>query len=277
MTPSATPATASPAGRAAPARRSRLLLAAAAAAVLALSACGGDSDADENGASGGGEDVTLTVLAAASLTDVFDAAGEVYEEEHPGTTLRFSYGGSQDLVAQIRQGAPADVLATASTETMESLAGQTDAPETFARNALTIVTPPDNPGQVASLADLADPGLRLVLAAEDVPAGHYGREILDRQHLEVSPDSEETDVRSVLSKVQLGEADAGLVYTTDAIAAGEDSVRAVPIPEDQNITAAYPAAALTGSEHHDAAAEFVAWLLSDEAQGLLRDAGFQAP
>ena len=274
--PCPAPAARPRAGHGTPAPRPLALLAAAVAALLTLTACGGDAHGPADGTAPGHE-VTLTVLAAASLTEVFDAAGEAYRETHPGTRLRFSYAGSQELAAQVRQGAPADVLATADTGTMASVADRTDEPRIFARNALTLVTPPGNPAGVERLADLADPDLRLVLAAEEVPAGRYGRQLLDRQQLRVSPDSEENDVRSVLGKVQLGEADAGLVYTTDALAAGEDAVHVVPIPEEQNITAAYPVAALTDSAHHEAAADFAGWLLGPEAQRLLRDAGFQAP
>ena len=261
-----------------PARRRALLaLTAATAALLTtLTACGGSGADDANGG-GGEEEVTLTVLAAASLTDVFTAAQELYAEEHPEVTLEFSFAGSQELVAQVEQGAPADALVTADTATMDGVAELTAAePVVIARNALTIVTPPDNPAGVDSLADLADPELRLVLAAPEVPAGRYGRQVLDAQGIDAAPDSEEANVRAVLGKVRLGEADAGLVYVTDAASAGDD-VATVAIPEDQNVTAEYPAAALTDAAHPAEAAEFVEWLGSDEARALLGDAGFQAP
>ncbi|WP_059013230.1 molybdate ABC transporter substrate-binding protein [Streptomyces specialis] len=239
-------------------------------AAVACGSDGGDGDSD------GGGSVTLTVLAAASLTDVFTEAGEVYEEAHPGVTVRFSFAGSQELAAQVTQGAPADVLVTADTRTMADVADETAEPEIIARNELVIVTPPGNPADVTSLADLADPGLRLVLAAPEVPAGRYGQRILDAQGLEVTPDSQEPNVRAVLGKVELGEADAGLVYVTDATAAGDD-VRAVPIPAGQNIVADYPAAALNGSDHPERAQEFVDWLAPPEVRALLPDAGFRSP
>ncbi|MFD5320525.1 molybdate ABC transporter substrate-binding protein [Streptomyces sp. NPDC127098] len=259
-----------------PVRRPLLALTAATAALLTVAtACGGSGADDANG--GGDEEVTLTVLAAASLTDVFTAAQELYAEEHPEVTLEFSFAGSQELVAQVEQGAPADALVTADTATMDGVADLTAAePVVIARNALTIVTPPDNPAGVDSLDDLADPGLRLVLAAPEVPAGRYGRQILDAQGIDAAPDSEEANVRAVLGKVRLGEADAGLVYVTDATSAGDD-VATVAIPEDRNVTAEYPAAALADAEHPAEAAEFVEWLGSDEARALLGDAGFQAP
>jgi molybdate transport system substrate-binding protein len=240
-----------------------------ATAVAALAACGGD------GGDGSGE-TALTVLAASSLTDVFEEAGEVYEREHPGVELSFSFAGSQELAAQVRQGVPADVLVTADTQTMDGLAGETGDPVVIARNELTIVTPPGNPAAVETLAGLAAPGLRLVLAAPEVPAGRYGQEILDRQGIDASPVSEEPSVRAVLSKVQLGEADAGLVYVTDAAVAG-DAVHTVPIPDGQNVTASYPAAPLDSSGQPAQARAFVDWLGGETAQRLLRDAGFLAP
>ncbi|MFI7272530.1 molybdate ABC transporter substrate-binding protein [Streptomyces sp. NPDC049879] len=262
----------------------RALPAVLAAALLA--ACGSDDASDGDGApaggaspsggSGGGS-VELTVLAAASLTDVFEDAKEVYEDANPQVSLRFSFAGSQELAAQVQEGAPADVLVTADTTTMDGVADLTDDPAVIARNALTLVTPPDDPGGVDELADLADEDLRLVLAAPEVPAGRYGREILDRLGIDARPDSEEPNVRAVLGKVELGEADAGLVYVTDATAAGADAVRAVPIPEEDNVLAAYPAAAVTDSENADAAQDFVDWLLTDEAQEVLAGAGFLAP
>ncbi|KAB8171254.1 molybdate ABC transporter substrate-binding protein [Streptomyces sp. 3MP-14] len=248
------------------------------AVVLGLAGCGSDdaNDASGGGGADGGSEVTLTVLAAASLTDVFEEAGAAYEAENPGTTLRFSFAGSQELVAQLDGGAPADVLVTADTDTMASAAELTGEPSVIARNALTIVTPPDNPAGVDGLADLADPELRLVLAAPEVPAGRYGQEILAAAGVAAEPDSLEANVRAVLGKVQLGEADAGLVYVTDATVAG-DEVHVVPIPEDQNVVAEYPAAALNDSEHPDEAAAFVAWLNEEAARGLLAEAGFLAP
>jgi molybdate transport system substrate-binding protein len=249
-------------------RPARALAAAATLLAAVLAACGGSD--------GGSGETTLTVLAASSLTDVFEEAGQAYERDHPDVRLSFSFAGSQELASQVRQGVPADVLVTADTETMDGVAGETGEPVLIARNGLTIVTPPGNPGGVASPADLADPGLRLVLAAPEVPAGRYGQEILDRQGIDASPDSEEPNVRAVLAKVRLGEADAGLVYVTDAAVAGE-GVETVPIPQDQNVTAAYPAATLDGAGNPGQAGDFVDWLAGDQAQRLLRDAGFLAP
>ncbi|RBM11886.1 molybdate ABC transporter substrate-binding protein [Streptomyces sp. PT12] len=244
---------------------------------LPLAACGSDDADDDEGEGGGaGGETTLTVLAAASLTDVFEVAGALYEEASPGVTVRFSFAGSQELAAQVTQGVPADVLVTADTETMAGVEGETGEPTVIARNELTIVTPPGNPAGIDAIDDLADPAINLVLAAPEVPAGRYGREILDRAGVDARPDSEEPNVRAVLGKVQLGEADAGLVYVTDAASAGDD-VLTVPIPEEQNTVAEYPAATLDGADSPDEAAAFVEWLNGAEAQALLNDAGFLAP
>lgn len=154
--------------------------------------------------------------------------------------------------------------------------GDHGAPAVIARNELVIVTPPGNPAGVTDLAGLGRDGLRLVLAAPEVPAGRYGEEILDRAGVTVTPVSQEPNVRAVLSKVRLAEADAGLVYATDAASAG-DAVDTFPIPAGQNVVAEYPAAVLNSTAHPDEAAAFVAWLGSAPAQELLTDAGFAAP
>ncbi|MBB1246022.1 molybdate ABC transporter substrate-binding protein, partial [Streptomyces durbertensis] len=240
--------------------RRRLLGAALALLLTApLAACGGGGDGTADGA-----DTRLTVLAAASLTDVLRTAGAAYEKEHERTRVRFSFAGSQELVAQVRQGAPADVLVTADTDSMDTLAGRTGDPAVVARNRLVIAVAKGNPERVGGLADLARPGLKVVLAAPEVPAGRYAREVLDRQKAEVTSVSDEPNVRAALSKVELGEADAGLVYATDA--AASDRVDTVVVPDKQNVDVAYPAAVLKDSAHGKAAAGFVEWLNSPAAR-----------
>ncbi|MBE9499201.1 molybdate ABC transporter substrate-binding protein [Streptomyces sp. GKU 257-1] len=255
-----------------PTPRRALAALGAAALLLPLAACGDDSDER----SGGGGKTELTVLGAASLTDVFKAAGKAYEKEHPGTRVKFSFAGSQALAAQVEQGVPADVLATADTTTMRGVRSETGKPAVFARNRLVIATGEGNPKRVKSLEDLTDSSLKVVLAAPEVPVGRYGKQVLEAQKLKVEPVSQEPDVRAVLGKVELGEADAGLVYKTDA-ATVPGKVDAVDIPDRQNAIASYPAATLKSSGHREAAAEFVHWLSTPPAQKLLRKAGFQQP
>ncbi|EST39043.1 hypothetical protein N566_04185 [Streptomycetaceae bacterium MP113-05] len=240
-----------------------------------LAACSSGSDRTDTGGDGVAKK-DITVLAASSLTDVFDAAGTEYEKSHPDTRITFSFAGSQVLAAQVSQGAPADVLATANTRTMESVGDDTGQPVIFARNRLVIVVREGNPEDIDGLEDLTDPGLKVVLAAPEVPVGGYSKKILDREGLDVEPVSRETNVRAVLSKVELGEADAGLVYRTDAVTA-PGKVDAVAVPDGRNEIAKYPVATLNASEHSEAAQEFVGWLTGADAQRVLREAGFQKP
>ncbi|MEU5542861.1 molybdate ABC transporter substrate-binding protein [Streptomyces sioyaensis] len=250
-----------------------------AALLVPLTACGGKDDAkkDEGATkSGGAAEADLTVLAASSLTDVFKKAGAVYEKEHPGTKVNFSFAGSQELAAQVKNGAPADALVTADTKTMDGLKADAGKPTVIAKNRLVIVTGAGNPKKIAHLKDLTASKLKVVLAASQVPVGRYSKQVLDAQKLTVEPVSQEPNVRAVLSKVELGEADAGLVYKTDA-ATAPDKVAAVAIPDAQNAVASYPAATLKSSQHSAAAAAFVKWLSTPEAQKILQQAGFQKP
>ncbi|WP_329113476.1 molybdate ABC transporter substrate-binding protein [Streptomyces sp. NBC_01353] len=250
-----------------------------AALLVSLAACGNDtkdSNAKATESASGTPKANLTVLAAASLTDVFKTAGAAYEKAHPGTKVTFSFAGSQELAAQVKQGAPADALVTADTKTMNGLKADTGTPIVIAKNRLVIATVEGNPKKVDELKDLGDTQLKVVLAAPEVPAGRYSKKILDAQKITVKPVSQEPNVRAVLSKVELGEADAGLVYKTDAEKSA-DKVDAVEIPDAQNAIAEYPAATLKASKNSEAAAAFVAWLSTPEAQKILQDAGFQQP
>ncbi|KIF72994.1 ABC transporter substrate-binding protein [Streptomyces sp. 150FB] len=251
-----------------------------AALLVPLAACGSNDDSKKDAGAkaspSAAPKVDLTVLAASSLTNVFKTAADTYEKEHPGTTVKSSFAGSQDLAAQVKQGSPADVLVTADTKTMDGVKSDTGTPTIIAKNRLVIATREGNPDKIDNLKDLADPKLKVVLAAPEVPVGRYSQQVLDAQKIKVKPVSQEQDVRAVLSRVELGEADAGIVYKTDA-ATATGKVDAIDIPDAQNAVAEYPAATLKVSAHKDAAAAFVAWLSTPEAQKILQDAGFQKP
>ncbi|MEU9860180.1 molybdate ABC transporter substrate-binding protein [Streptomyces sp. NPDC047971] len=263
-------------------RRRAAAAALTAALLVPLAACGDDDTTKATGGSTASGSASaapkadLTVLAASSLTNVFKTAGAAYEKAHPGTKITFSFAGSQELVAQVSQGSPADVLVTADTKSMDKVKADTGTPAIIAKNRLVVATGEGNPHKVDDLKDLADTKLKVVLAAPEVPAGKYSKQILDAQKITVKPVSQEPNVRAVLSKVELGEADAGLVYKTDAESA-KDKVDAVEIPDAQNAIAQYPAATLKDSKNAEAAAAFVAWLSSPEGQKILQDAGFQKP
>jgi molybdate transport system substrate-binding protein len=223
--------------------------------------------------SGGG---VVTVLAAASLEEVLTEAGAGYEAAHPEASLRFSFAGSQELVAQVRNGLAADVLITADAETMTSVAERVDEPVAIAKNRLTLVTAPGNPHAITGLEDLSDSGLAVVLAAPEVPVGRYSRDVLDAAGVAVSSVSDEPSVRAVLGKIILGEADAGLVYVTDVVAAGH-RVAEVPLLDEHNVDATYLGAVLVESGNSAQAAEFLRWLGSPEVIDLLERAGFRMP
>lgn len=221
---------------------------------------------------------SLDVLAAASLTEAFTHAASALERTDPALRLRFDFAGTPTLVAQIRQGAPADVFASADTANMEVLAaaGLVETPVRFAANTLEIAVAPGNPKHIAGLADLARAGVSVVLAAPGVPAGDYTRQALAHLGVTVRPESLETDVKSALAKVSSGEADATVVYVTDVRAAGS-TVSGVAIPRSQNVIAVYPIAVVKGTHHHAAAEAFVRSAVSGAVQRALEADGFLAP
>lgn len=218
------------------------------------------------------------MFAAASLKEAFVTIGEQFEAANPGTTITFSFGPSSGLATQIAEKAPADVFASASQKTMDTVvdAGLAPGSTVFAVNTMAIAAPADPITTVTSLADLADPAVKVAVCAADVPCGIAADKLFEQNNLTVTPVTREVDVKSVLSKVQLGEVDAGIVYVTDVKAAGS-AVVGIDIPVDQNVTTSYPIAALTASANPVTAQAFAAYLLGPEAQKVLADAGFGAP
>jgi molybdate transport system substrate-binding protein len=265
--------------------RSACLLVVALGAALALAGCAdgahGDTDPNATDTSTPAPDTltgNLNVFAAASLTEVFDTLSTKFEQEHPNVDVVLNYGGSSALATQINQGAPADVFAAANESTMKTVtdAGGASDPTIFTTNVLELVVPKGNPAGVKGLADLANPELTIVLCDVAVPCGSAAKTLLDSAAVTAAPDSLEQDVKAVLTKIELGEADAGLVYVTD-VKAGGDQVEGIEIPEAAKVINKYPIAALTASTNPDAAAAWVAYILSDTGQKALTDAGFGTP
>jgi molybdate transport system substrate-binding protein len=248
--------------------------------VAPLAACGSDESSDSAGAATAA--ASITVFAAASLTGSFTELGKQFEQAHPGSKVTFSFGPSSGLATQITEGAPADVFAAASDKTMKQVAdaGLASSPAVFATNSLEIAVPPANPAEVDSLDDLARPGVKVVLCQEQVPCGVAADATLEKAGLTVTPVSREADVKAVLTKVSLNEADAGLVYVTDVQAAGDDVV-GVEIPPDRNTSTNYPIAAVTregaDSAEQATAQAFVEFVLSTAGGSVLQQAGFAAP
>jgi molybdate transport system substrate-binding protein len=234
-------------------------------------------DAEAPSSSGSGLTGTLTVLAAASLTDVFTDLGDRLMADHPSLEVRFSFAGSSALATQIVQGAPADVFASANESQMRVVtdaALQADDPTVFAENVLEIAVPPGNPGGVTGLTDFADPGLALAICAPDVPCGSAARQVFEAAGVTAVPDTEEEDVRAAVTKVELGEVDAALVYASDVRSAGS-AVEGIPFPEAEEAVNAYPVCVLEAAPNPDAARAFVDLVRSEEGQAALEDAGFR--
>jgi molybdate transport system substrate-binding protein len=253
--------------------RSRARLAAALAAVaLMLAGCGGDGEPSGGTSASSGE---LKVFAAASLTAAFGELGEQFTATG-GSRVTFNFAGSQALATQIRQGAPADVFASADATSMDKVGDLVATPRSFAGNLLQIVVEKGNPEGVKGLDDLARGDLKVVLAAEEVPAGGYAKQVLERAGLRVRPVSREDNVKAVVTKVALGEADAGIVYVTD-VTAGGDKVEGVDVPAEQNVAATYPIATVNASRSQQRAQAFVDLVRSAGGQRVLQRFGFLPP
>ena len=234
------------------------------------------SSSREASSTGGGPSGEITVFAAASLKKTFTRIGADFEKAHPGAKVTFSFAGSSDLVAQIQQGAPADVLATADTRNMGRVTAESltaAPPVVFASNTLEIAVPAGNPAHVSSLADLVQPGVKVVLCAPAVPCGSAATKVEQAAGVDIKPVSEEQSVTDVLGKVSAGEADAGLVYVTDVEGAG-DAVQGITFPQSSAAVNSYPIAALKASRNAALADAFVQAVTGAPGQQVLAAAGF---
>ncbi|MGW7236217.1 molybdate ABC transporter substrate-binding protein [Streptomyces sp. NPDC054804] len=267
-------------------RRTLQVAGTAVAALLALSACSSSDDdssakpqSDTSSSASPKLSGSITVFAAASLKESFTTLKADFEKSHPGTKVNFSFGGSDTLAAQITSGAPADVFAAASPKTMAIVTDKKDTattPATFVRNQLEIATLPGNPDKVASLKDLTNSSLKVVLCDKTVPCGAAAQKALDAGKLKLTPVSYEEDVKSALNKVVLKEADAAVVYKTDVKAAG-DKVQGVEFPESADAVNDYPIALLKNAPNPTPAKAFIALVQSAEGQQVLNQAGFLKP
>src|ERR1700681_622106 len=244
--------------------------------VVLLAACGGGGSTASTSPSSTSLSGYINVFAAASLTASFNAVGIAFHKANPGVGVNFNYAGTPTLVTQIEQGAAADVFASADTTNMDKLKADSftaGTSQVFAHNKLEIVVAAGNPKGITGLADLAKPGVIYITEAATVPAGKYALQILASAGVTVKPKSLETDVKSVVSKIELGEADAGIVYTTDVKAAGS-KVTGVPIPDSVNVIATYPIVAVKGTKNSALANAFIAYVLSADGQATLQTFGF---
>jgi molybdate transport system substrate-binding protein len=273
-------------------RSSRLLVALFASLGLVAAGCGGDNSGSSSSATTAAAATTaapttataalkgdITVFAAASLTDSFKEIGAAFTKANPGATATFSFDASSALVQQITQGAPADLFASADTANMAKLTQpglNSTPPVVFATNLLAVIVPKRNPKAIAGVADLATPDLKVVLCAAEVPCGKYANQILTSAGVTVTPVSLEQNVKGVVTKVTTGEADAGIVYTTDVKAAG-DKADAVAIPADINVIATYPIATVKTSTKTDVDAAFITFLTGADGQAILAKYGFGKP
>jgi molybdate transport system substrate-binding protein len=238
----------------------------------------GSSSAPAASSSSAAQTGTITVLAASSLKGTFTQLGKQFEAAHPGDTVKFSFGASSALATQINSGAPADVFASASPKNMDQVVtpGNASNPQDFAKNIMEIAVPPSNPAKVTSVNDLAKSSVKVALCQPLVPCGVVAAEVFKNAKITVKPVTLQPDVKSVLTQVELGNVDAGVVYVTDVQAAGS-KVKGVTIPASENATTVYPIAALTHSTEQSIAQAFVAYVLSPTGEQVLKAAGFEQP
>jgi molybdate transport system substrate-binding protein len=262
-------------------KKSLVMVASGLLASALVAGCGGGGASQSGGPSGSAAPgaATLTVSAAASLTDVFNQLGKTFESQNPGSTVRFNYGGSSDLAQQIVNGAPADVFAAANTSTMTTVskAGLVSGdPSVFVTNVLQIAVAPGDPKGIHTFADLSKPDLKVVVCAPQVPCGSAAVQVEKATGVTLKPVSQEADVRSALSKVSTGDADAALVYVTD-VKSSKGKVEGVDFPEAAKALNQYPIAVLKNAPNADLAAKFVALVRGADGRQVLKNAGFGTP
>ena len=221
---------------------------------------------------------TITVFAASSLKETFTKLGDQFDAAHPGDTVKFSFGASSTLATQITSGAPADVFASASPKNMTTVvsAGDASNPQDFAKNTAEVAVPPSNPANVTSVNDLAKSSVKVALCEPQVPCGVVAAGVFKNAGITVKPVTLQPDVKSVLTQVELGNVDAGMVYVTDVKAAGS-KVKGVTIPANVNASTMYPIATVSSSKEMSVAQAFVAYVLSPSGQAVLSAAGFEKP
>jgi molybdate transport system substrate-binding protein len=258
-------------------RRSAVI--AAGLAAVAVAGCSSSSSSSPSTTSSSKPATgTITVFAAASLTGTFTQLGTQFDSAHPGDTVKFSFGPSSGLATQITSGAPADVFASAAPGNMQDVvsAGDASNPQDFAKNTMEVAVPPNNPAKVKSVNDLAKKSVKVAVCQPQVPCGVVAAEVFKNVGITVKPVTLQPDVKSVLTQVETGNVDAGMVYVTDVMAAGS-KVKGVTIPANDNASTLYPIATVTSSKEKSIADAFVAYVLSPAGQSVLTAAGFEKP
>ena len=248
------------------------------AALVAVAAAGCSSSSSAPSTSSSSSGGTITVFAAASLMETFTQIGKQFEAAHKGDTVKFSFGPSSGLATEITGGAPADVFASASPATMDVVvkAGDAASPQTFAKNFMEVAVPPNNPANVTSVTDLAKSSVKVALCQPQVPCGAVAAEVFKNANITVKPVTLEADVDSVVTQVETGNVDAGMVYVTNVLSAGS-KVKGITIPASDNASTLYPIATISSSKHKSEAQAFINYVLSPAGQQVLAAAGFQKP
>jgi len=259
-------------------RRFAFVIAALAAVTVAGCSSGGSSPSSSSSSGSSSSTGAITVFAAASLTGSFTQLGKQFEAAHKGDTVKFSFGPSSGLATEITSGAPADVFASAAPANMQQVvsAGDASNPQNFAKNIMEVAAPPNNPGKVKSVNDLAKKSVKVALCQPQVPCGVVAAEIFKNVGIKVKPVTLQPDVKSVLTQVETGNVDAGMVYVTDVMAAGS-KVKGITIPASDNASTLYPIATINSSKHKSIAQAFVSYVLSPTGQQVLASAGFEKP